>query len=475
MRHFGVFRAVGPMLLVAAIGGTGDAGAPPSRPSALVALEANRRALASGRVEWYGAPEGRPELAMRYVSRFAANGDAIFENRGDPQGWTVYANELTHEGLLKYPQLFLARQDEVWRFQETGHIALMWKGEAQSNPWSDDIKDVRYVGVSPSTDTLGASTGFAGLWSPSSPLLAINEWEQEQHGDIFRVTGYSANGAKCVWEINAEKGWNPERISVEFNGRRLLEVVLDLEQFGDAWFPRRTDYYADGKPYYSVLVASGTFNDPNDPEQFGPADLGLEPGTNVSWVNRPQPGRVLCWDGERLLNSTDEFSDLVRAGKRQWGPTFQKIIRGEDWSSPYETDRQRAERASVIRASKAEHLFKRHESVWEAYVRAFIGRNELTDEQTTQAWQILGMCQTAAEEETRRQRLECTPLITEMLAKGEQFPKRKQEQLDKLLATVRTRTDDIFESRLKPRLDRLLTRAQRAKAATQPTSAPGTK
>jgi hypothetical protein len=184
---------------------------------------------------------------------------------------------------------------------------------------------------------------------------------------------------------------------------------------------------------------------------------------------------VLCWDGEKVLNSTDDFSDLVRAGRREWGPTFKRFQRGEDWSSPYQTDAERQLRAASNRADQAARLFKRHEGAWEAYVRSFIERHELTAEQTTHAWQILATCQSDAEAETRRERLECTPLLTEMLAQGEQFPKRKQEQLDKLIASVRTRVDDIFENRLKPRLDGLLTRAQRAKTATQPASQPAGK
>ena len=80
-----------------------DAGRQP--PRALLAFREARRQIVSGHVEWTAELPERART-MHYVSRYAANGDLIFENRGDQDGWTALG--LSGRGEAKFPELYLA-------------------------------------------------------------------------------------------------------------------------------------------------------------------------------------------------------------------------------------------------------------------------------------------------------------------------------------------------------------------------------
>lgn len=144
------------------------------RPSALAALEEARRAIVGSRIEWYGLPEGREEHKMRYVSRFASNGDMLFENRGDPQGWTAFTDDLNYVGVLKYPHIYLHNTDGVWLRLENRSGASWWKPDPQSeHPWVDDVLDPRFAGATPFRTSLRADLGFNELVGSAGPAASL--------------------------------------------------------------------------------------------------------------------------------------------------------------------------------------------------------------------------------------------------------------------------------------------------------------
>ncbi|MFO0836888.1 MAG: hypothetical protein U1D55_00050 [Phycisphaerae bacterium] len=110
---------------------------------------------------------------------------------------------------------------------------------------------------------------------------------------------------------------------------------------------------------------------------------------------------------------------------------------------------------------------KPHESEWEQYVRQFIERYKLDDQQSQKAYTILNDCKAAAEKITRGNEGEIEQLDkrkTELAASKDANKAKElakiEEQRKKLLEPL-TR---IFEQQLKPRLERLPTRAQRKAA-----------
>ena len=62
-----------------------------SKPEALLALEQARRSLFSGAVRWTRTEAWLPGREFTSVSRYAANGDRIHEERGDQDGWVMYS------------------------------------------------------------------------------------------------------------------------------------------------------------------------------------------------------------------------------------------------------------------------------------------------------------------------------------------------------------------------------------------------
>ena len=131
------------------------------------------------------------------------------------------------------------------------------------------------------------------------------------------------------------------------------------------------------------------------------------------------------------------------------------------------------------RAASSQPTEKRAESEWEKYVREFIEKYKLNNEQAQQARAILADCQTQADRylAARKEELEKIDRQIEELKQSSDKNKAKtqaelQEQRKKLMDPI----DRIFSQQLKPRLDRLPTRAQRQAAeAGAKTKSPGRK
>lgn len=122
------------------------------------------------------------------------------------------------------------------------------------------------------------------------------------------------------------------------------------------------------------------------------------------------------------------------------------------------------------RAAKTPAAFggKNYETEWEAYTRDFIAKYQLNEEQTQKAMTILKSCQdnaakVAAGNKSEMEQLEKREAelrsSKDAAAKGKELGEitKRKEALTKPIG-------DIFETQLKPRLDRLPTRAQRKAA-----------
>lgn len=105
------------------------------------------------------------------------------------------------------------------------------------------------------------------------------------------------------------------------------------------------------------------------------------------------------------------------------------------------------------------------ESQWEAYVRDFIQRYQLDESQTQKAQSILKDCQELAQRQMQKRKPEIERLDKKLATLPESKDKPKEvaeinQQRTKLLEPI----TEIFEKQLKPRLERLPTRAQRQAA-----------
>ena len=111
------------------------------------------------------------------------------------------------------------------------------------------------------------------------------------------------------------------------------------------------------------------------------------------------------------------------------------------------------------------------ESQWETYVREFVSKYQLDDGQTQRAQAILKDCQERADRITTKRKPEMEQLDKKLLELGSSKDKNKLAELAKIRerkTKLMEPIDQIFERQLKPRLEKLPTRAQRKEAEKAP-------
>ncbi|RMF77158.1 MAG: hypothetical protein D6744_11615 [Planctomycetota bacterium] len=457
-----------PRILLAALLAVAVAGAQTvvERPTALRRFEQNRKALISGRVEWTVETLEPKPFVKHYVSRYARNGDRIVEHRRNADG--VVSVDPTGKPVSGFPKLVLERRGEIWQTTELIPQARVWRGEGtipeQVRMQFEDAPDVRAVAIQPVSESM--RQGLASIWG--APDFAGFDWEQRRDGPVYIVIG--RQGAHCMtWWIDSERGWNATRALYEREGEIVAEMRCELQRFGEYWFPLTVEYLIQGNPIEIIRIASADFNSPDDPAQFAPADIGVEPGYQIGEFGRPY---AEYWDGNKQL-SAEEYAALERSGRIKPGKTVRwyREHHSSGQKHPYQTpDEYRAWLAQ--RRDFQTSLLRRYVSAWEQYVLDFIQRFELNDEQTQSAYRVLTECQQQAEPLLRRTRYPYQKLLIELQEAQRCGDQPAVSRLQERIEHLKTPFVRIFESRLKPGLQRLPTRQQRMRAADVVTSRP---
>ena len=120
---------------------------------------------------------------------------------------------------------------------------------------------------------------------------------------------------------------------------------------------------------------------------------------------------------------------------------------------------QVARRLMVRRA-----VMHKHESPWLLYVKEFIKRYQLNEDQSERAMAILKDCQQRAQAFLDRRKAEFNRTLGELESAQSRADKDAVKKHEDKLMSLRKPIDEIFDKQLKPRLDKLPTRAQRAAA-----------
>ena len=431
------------------------------KPLALRQLEENRKSLISGRVEWTAESLRGTPFVKHYVSRYARNGDKIVEHRRNDDGWVTF--DPSGAGVSSFPKLVLEKRDEMWQSTDLVPEAKVWRGEL---PVPEDVReqfentlDVRAVGLQPVSDSV--RNGIASLWG--GPRFEGFMWTEVRQGATYVVTG-ERDELRMTWHIDSERGWNPTQITYERDGQVVADARCELMQFGEAWLPNVVEYSIGGRPVETIRVLVASFNQPHDSASFGPVDIGIEPGYSISDFDKRQAEN---WDGEKQV-SAQEYAELERAGRVQPGKTV--LWRRKRYQSgerhPYQTDAQYVAWMAARRNFEVSRI-GRHVSAWEKYVRDFIQRFSLNDEQQQVAMNLLKDCQQQAEPLLRRTEHPYQKLLIEL---DEAVTKQNQQSVEQLQAKIealKAPFEQIFEQRLKPGLDRIPTRGQRRTVAEQ--------
>jgi len=432
-------------------------------PPALRAFQEARETLV-GEIEWLVEPEGDPDKALRFVNRYARNGDFIFEALGDKDGWTRFVPE-TGEGWDRHPQLYLINSDGVWHTEVGKLFCTYWKTDKNDKPPCESavraLRDIRGAGAYATSHSLAFGKVLDAIDGQQND--PVTEWNEQIDGPVHVITGTTRSGATITWYINAERDWNAERIEYRTSYAQ-WDMVASLRQWDGVWFPEETRYYVNGKLKEKVVVTHAKLDQTKAARSFQPDDIGIESGYPVMAQNLPPASgpNLRRWGGDRIITHA-EYVKEVKANPAKLNPKLR-----EQWSGtyhdPYLTPTQQQAMKADSRARLTHYYLHLHEGVWERYVREFIQRYKLNDEQSQKAWLLLLECQRKADTLVSRDRAKMTRLLNAWLQAREAGDKSEVERLSARFTRLRKPIDDLFSKRLKPGLERLPTRAQRKQA-----------
>ncbi|MEP0848477.1 MAG: hypothetical protein HRF50_16850 [Phycisphaerae bacterium] len=436
-------------------------------PEPLFRMETARRTLLSIDVVWTIAEATGPRAGrtLRYRNRCRGESE-ILERLQNDEGVVEYdrtgAPRLgSEQRYLRNPQY---SAEFLGRFPEC-RVYPAGVGDEMQLASMRRMHDIRALGLCPDFNgTRRLDNALRGFPDPDTRRT----YTTEKRGDLHVVTARLASGEAIVWEINPNKGWNAERIQFLNEGRLELDAQVTLEQFDGVWFPASVELFRGPpgrEPVYTVRVEQARF-DPNPPNRpLGLEDMALEVGTQILTAQKVGDPERRVWDGRAALE-VEAFREKRRAGRITLGPTVQAYA--EDAAPPHPEER------FYWQKRLSQDAVTQRPSDWERYVQGFVGRHGLTDEQTQKAVAILADCQQRAHAQIDANRAEFERIEQRFAASESINELRRSGELDELNARMERLTapiDRIFERELKPRLDGLLTRAQRA-AASAPTSSP---
>ncbi len=427
------------------------------------------------------APDAPANTA--FYSWRCADGRYASTLRGDEHGVFARGPDLQPTiPELNRPWHMLVDGDETWHHVEDASGADVYDVSRRD---MFDLFDLREAGLNPLgySDTLEERLTAAGYPPP--------EYEATESNGLFIVTGRSRESA---WRqvIDPSKDWSVIRTEIlKPDGSVLGEFIYDVEHHAQdgVWFPSRIETvgYGDGhrKTMSVVQVLSAEFNRPDHDPELTPEDIGIEVGTHVSYQDE-RPMRVGYWDGGAAI-PFEEYAARVEAGELAPGPTVTRAREAgrvlpqsrplpesggasspnvdgvEAANQPRPLGQPMAAASAPAGAESFAARLARHDSEWEAYTRAFIQRFALHDEQAQASWSICRACQDDARAylASRAESIRKVESLLRELPPADARREEAEARLQRLLAPI----DRIFEQQLKPRLDRLPTRAQRRAAA----------
>lgn len=434
------------------------------RPRALVMFERYRAGMETGHISWSSITE-RPDGTKRQVfwtSRFAGQ-DTLRVNRGDADGVVVrYTDGSLPRG--GHDSLNSLRKDGWYykhRDEEPTAMALRLDGRVAGAP------DLRSLGALPwhARDSIHDT-----LWTSPLDQPEGFEYEEAREGDLHIVTRKMSTGS-IRWWIDPSRGWAPIRVaSYDPDGILVSESRSTLRKFGDTWFPETVAFFSRGhdngeSPRVVVRINNATFNAADHPMVLGLSDIGVDVGMRIK---RHDGGfRYLdsvVWDGEKLI-SNSEYNERRRAGELPASATAAR------WAARVDARRAAAAMGSRPPGSRRSqdaiaNSKSKPESEWEAYTRRFIDRYSLSDAQTQKAMGILKDCQERGDRYLKAHKGDMDRNERESLKARAEGAAGKDHltALEIELRDLRKPIDDIFENQLKPRLETLPTRSQRARA-----------
>lgn len=416
-------------------------------PQALRKLFEHRETLKTGVVEFSRQRHRFFDWETYYTGRFAAD-DNILINRGGSDGVLLRAADGTASPLQNGPRITLKKDGQAWVYSSDGISGRLYDESVAEN-----FPTLRTMGVSsmPSHRDLRKT-----LWRDRAKGLDARRFSERIEDGLYVVTAESDVDI-VTWWIDPKRGWSAVRVTSEQDGELVLESRTELKKFDGVWFPETVLYfnksYKDGKePIETVKVLKARFNKPNFPSRFTPNDIGIETGMMLEHSRSDGTTDLVVWDGSRAL-SQKEYLKRRRAGEVTASAALQRT------RAKRAADRLRSERTG-------ERIWNApgFQRIWAQYTRRFIAKFKLDAEQTQKALTVLADCQEQAERHLRKSGFEKLQKRLDALASETKPDPKEARALSLRRWELMKPVDKIFEKQLKPRLDRLPTRAQREQA-----------
>lgn len=435
------------------------------RPVALVAMEDARRAIRTADFVWSATNatgrqvRTRTRVATNGLSaQFLPNDDGVVEAHGGSTSMRAAQHLWTSDGYF---------------FHTAGH--LFCNTFARDDPFSklianSIVRDPRALGMNPSFNVADLDEAIDGFPRPGIP----RDYHSEVIDGIHCVTAALETRREIIWHINPAKQWNAERVEYRKDGEFLKEMVISLRQRDGIWFPDIVTLRRG--PQREVVqtwrIESATFNRPEHKQELTLSDIGVEPGMNImpqgqaaAEHSKKQVESGLSQFHHRVWNGTEavtheEYRAAKAAGLVRSGPTIQALLQRAAGAPARQVNPPGPQRgAQLTSASKL--------SEWEQYVHQFIARYKLSDEQSQKALALLKDCQERARQYLNKNKVKIEQLDASLRSARESRRPDAGKQRAAILAQmakVREPIENIFETRLKPRLEKLPTRAQRKSA-----------
>jgi hypothetical protein len=465
---------------------TGAAAAGPSAagddaPALLRRAIAQRTAWSKGAVDFtWGNPQWGGATRF-YTAQFTPL-ESLAVWHGDAEGVLHRDAAGRPLGSLPFGPLYtLDTDDAQWQVQEGAVQAQMWRRSAPLRSL-----DIRSLGLTPGVPRADPAQAAEGL--EKARLRGVV--------DGLQVVTLERDGGRLTWRLDPQRGGQPLRVTLEHGGRIVAESRVTLERFGDAWFPAQVEYF-DGPcegakaPREVIRVSEARFDAPDLPDSIHLSDIGVDAGINVEvrTQGRAELEDACKWDGQRLITNEDFLARSLN-GELRPGPIFERnwqrlraanagsqvrlpARRGQEGTGPQESTR-----ATTTDDGARLKPIPDWESEWERYVREFCDKHRFDPGQRAEADRLLNACKKLGHEYVARRRFafEAFDRAARSLAElepAEQARRRPALEAQRLGLVLPLR--ELFEQRLKPGLEKLPTRAQRAAAAAnaQPVPARG--
>ena len=432
------------------------------RPEALQRLETRRMALKTAHIEWSSVkPATYGGDHPRFFTTRLGGEDVAHADRGDEDG--IFRGPQGVSASKRQPNTMFALLDDgaAWYHEDRSWSAKYF-------PDGGSCPRLRALGLSCVHPWWGVQET---LWQNSASQPNPRKYSERDDGPYHVVKAETDVGI-YEWWLDPQRGGEPVRVIIySKDGEVMQESRSTLKNYDGVWFPECVAFFVrarnDGKePYETIRIHYASFNQPEQPKSFRPQDIGIEAGVHIQTYAKDH--KLISWgevfDGEKPVPD-DEYVERRRRGEIKLGPTMQREAAKNRARETAKLMGDEAAQRKTAEAPPGTLLADDHRlTAWEEYTRRFILRYQLNDEQTQKAWLVCHECQAQARGhlakiKSRLEKVESR--LSELRKKGAEASDNQLSKLEEQRRQLMQPITDIFERQLKPRLEKLPTRAQR--------------